>query len=348
MTNVAAAYEAGGIVRARTTATIASRFLAPVAEVHVRPGDRVARGARLVTLDARDLLASQTQAAASREAAASAAAAAEADVGAAEAAAGLARVTQQRIDALAGKRSATREELDRANADLAAAEARLAALRARLAASASARSAAEAAAEAAAVTLSHASLVAPFDGVVTARHVDPGSMAVPGTPLLVLDGTTGVEVEVHLDEARGAGVRVGQAVDVRVDAGFAEWRPAAVAEISRVDGSSHTFVVTVEVPGDADIRSGMFGRVRFAGRPRQALTVPSAAIVRRGQLTFVFALDGDLARLRSVRPGLESGGRAEVLAGLNDQAQVVLRPPDTMTDGTPVVVDTGLSGDAPR
>ena len=57
MTDVATAIDSGGVVQARTTATIAARILAPVREVRVSPGDRVRKGHTLVVLDGNDLAA---------------------------------------------------------------------------------------------------------------------------------------------------------------------------------------------------------------------------------------------------------------------------------------------------
>ena len=57
LTELASSVEAGGIVRARVTALIASRVMAPIIDVRVRVGDRVHRGDVLVTLDARDIRA---------------------------------------------------------------------------------------------------------------------------------------------------------------------------------------------------------------------------------------------------------------------------------------------------
>jgi len=74
--------------------------------------------------------------------------------------------------------------------------------------------------------------------------------------------------------------------------------------------------------------------VRFPAGPRTALTVPATAIVRQGQVTSVFVVDGDAARLRLVR--LRG---TEVLAGLADGEVVVVAPPPGLADGR--LVTTG-------
>ena len=61
-------FEAGGIVRARLSAAIASRILAPVIDVRVRPGDHVSQGAPLIALDAREMTAVRDRARATESA----------------------------------------------------------------------------------------------------------------------------------------------------------------------------------------------------------------------------------------------------------------------------------------
>lgn len=333
--------EAGGVVRARTTALIASRVMAPVFAVHAAAGDRVRRGAALVTLDARELTSRAAGATASLTAAVEGAKAAATDATAAEAALTLARATHARIRDLHASRSATPQELDQATSALESAEAHVASARARAVAAAAARDAATSAADAAAVGVSYAVLTAPFDGVVTARSADPGSMAVPGAPLLIVEDTGALRLDVELDDTRAAGLGIGRTVDVRLDGPDAAWRQATVAEIGRSDPASHTFVARLALPPDMTARPGAFGRVRVAGAPRRVLSVASASLVRRGQLTFVFTVVDGAARLRPVVPGLVVNGRTEVLAGVTAGDLVVTAPPPALTDGARVTVTAG-------
>jgi multidrug efflux pump subunit AcrA (membrane-fusion protein) len=113
--------EAGGLVQATLTATVASRLLADVRTVHVVAGEPVRRGQALVTLDARDLASAHAQAIASVAAVTQSRAAAEAERAAAEAALVLADATHGRIAGLHEKRAATTHELDQSRAALTAA-----------------------------------------------------------------------------------------------------------------------------------------------------------------------------------------------------------------------------------
>ena len=335
--------EAGGIVRARSTAVIAGRVMAPIVDVLVRPGDRVRRGAPLVRLDAREITAAGARASAALEAAGQSADAAAADTRAAEAGLRLARLTHDRVATLHAKRSATAQELDQATASLSTADAQLAGAVARSAAAAAARDEAQAAMQGARIAASYTVLTAPFDALVAERHVDPGTMATPGAPLLTLEDATAFRLEVRLDEARAAQVAVGQTAEVSLGETAARievWIPGRIVEVARLDAASHGFVVKIDLTGAAAVRSGQFGRARFSGPARRMLTVPAAALLRRGQLTFVFAVDADgIARLRPVSVGAAAGDRVELLAGAHEGDRVVTSPPASLLDGSRVAGD---------
>src|SRR5262249_30626226 len=151
VSDVPSSVEAGGVVRARLTASIASRVMAPIVAVHVSPGDSVRRGDALVTLDARERTANHTRAAAALTSAVEVARAAESDIRSAEATVALARKTFDRTRTLADRRSATAQELDQATSSMESAEAQLRSGRARAAAAVAARDAAQASVDAAAV-----------------------------------------------------------------------------------------------------------------------------------------------------------------------------------------------------
>lgn len=333
-------YEAGGVVRARQVAVVSSRFVSPVAEVRVKAGDRVTRGQILIHLDAREVGAQATRASAAASGMRLSLEAAQAERRSAESAAVLARATHTRVKGLLEKNSATAQELDQAVAVLAGAEARLAGAIARAAEAEAGVAAAKAGEEVAAVTASYAVLTAPFDGLVSSRQVDPGSMAAPGMPLLIVEDTSAYRLEVRVDESRAHLVAPGTAAEVRIDRSSTEddgWAPANVAEVASVDPAQHSFVVKLDLPKSAGLRSGVFGRARVMGPSERVLAVPAAAVVRRGQLTLAFVVDADgAARLRMLSPGRESQGRIEVLAGLKEGDRVVLTPPDAIADGTPI------------
>jgi len=342
--DLAAPFEAGGVIRAQRVAVIVSRIMADVRAVPVRAGDRVRAGQALVLLDGRELKAHQTRASASQAAVTQSTALAEADRQAAEAALALARLTHQRIADLKAKNSATQGELDEAVANLRGAEARMRVAEARVAESRASIESAAAGASAAEVAASYATLTAPFDGVVTEKRVDPGNMASPGQPLVTVEDDRTFRLEVRLDESRAAFVHAGDQVGVRLDGGSAQVT-GRVAEVQRVLDAGHDFLVKIDVPDGTSLRSGMYGRAVFRGAARRALAVPESAVVRRGQLASVFVVDADSrARLRLVNASEAIDGRVEIRAGVLAGERVVLAPPPALVDGSPVNVGPAGAG----
>jgi RND family efflux transporter MFP subunit len=329
--------EAGGVVVSRETATISSRVVAPIARVLVRAGDRVKRGQTLVVLDAASLGAEAARAAGASLAADHASRAAASDLQAADAAVALATTTHTRIAALHSTRSATTQELDQAQAALTTAESRRAAAAARIAEAQAGTDAARAAGRVAAILAGYATLSAPFDGIVTNRLADPGSLAAPGAPLIVVEDTSSFRLEIRIDAARAPLVRLNQTLAVRLDgAADAPWLDGRVIEISRIDPNAHSFAVKVALPATAGVRSGLFGRAKLAGATRRVLSVPAAAVLERGQLSYVFVATHGVARLRAISPGGSSEGRTEILDGLIAGESVIVSPPESLRDGAAI------------
>lgn len=325
-------FEAGGIVQARATATLMARIPAPVREVRAVPGDRVRAGQVLIVLDGRDLAAQAHRARAEGASADQDVIAAAAERQAAEAARALARATHARIAGLQSKRSATPQELDDATGALQAAEARAAGAEARVQAAVSRVEGARAASDAAETIEAFSRIAAPFDGVVTEKMVEPGNMAAPGIALLRVEDTRRFRLDVRVDESRIRRVSPGTPVAISLDGGSdhaARVVDGTVTEVGRaVDASGRSFLVKIELPDDRGLRSGMFGRARFSSQPRRALTVPEAALVRRGQVSSVFVVETGVARVRLVNVR-----GTEVLAGLSDGDVVIVTPPPALTDG---------------
>jgi multidrug resistance efflux pump len=333
MTDVATPVEAGGVVQARTTATIAARILAPIREVRVSPGDQVRAGQILIVLDADDLAAGARAGRLAALAAEQGTRAAAAELQVAEAGLALARASHDRIAGLHARRSATAQELDDAIATLRSADARVAGAAARALQAGSAVESARATANQASTTASFTRIAAPFDGMITQKMLEPGNMASPGMPLLRLEDTRGFHLEVRVDESRIGQIRNGDCVPVFLGTATTSTL-STVVEVSRaVEADARAFLVKLALPDARGVRSGEFGKARFSGTPRRSLTVPSSAIVRRGQLTSVFVVDNGLARMRLV-----SLSQSEVLAGLTESEVVILSPPAGVTDGRRVSV----------
>jgi len=327
-------YEATGTVRARTAATLSSKVMGYVQEVHVRVGDRVREGQPLVTLDARDLETGVRRADAARAEIESAIPEAESGMAAAKAQLELAQATYKRIDELARKKSVSNQELDEASARLKAAQAANDMARARRAQLDAKMAQVGEERQAAAIMRGYAQINAPFAGVVTARSVEPGNLAAPGAPLLTLEREGAYRLEAAVEESKLPAVRAGQSVDVALEA-LDRTIPARVSEVvPAVDASSRAYTVKIDLPALAQVRSGMFGRALFPLGKRQVLAVPAGAVVERGQLQAVYVVEEGAAHTRLVT----LGAKGEVLSGLAAGEKVVVPVPASLNDGAKVEV----------
>lgn len=328
-----AVYEAAGTVRARTAGSISSRVMGYVQNVSAQVGDRVREGQVLVTLDARELESAVRGAEAGRSEVQSAIPEAESAVAGAKASLDLARATFGRMEDLYAKKSISNQEFDEASARLKGAQANHEMARAKRAQLDSKLAQAGQGVRSATIMQDYSSITAPFSGVVVARSIEPGNLATPGAPLLTIEKDGNFRLEVSVDESRLPSVRMGQAVEVTLEA-LARKLNARVSEIVPVvDAASRSYVVKLDLPAIPQLRSGMFGRAYFALGSRKVLVAPAAAFVERGQLQSVFVVEDGAARTRLVTAGRRSKESVEILSGLNAGEKIITPVPAGLQDG---------------
>jgi RND family efflux transporter MFP subunit len=330
-------YEATGTVRARSSTVISAKWMGYVREVKVQIGDRVREGQLLVVLDARDLDATSSRAAAAREEVRNAIPEAESAIASAKANLDLAQSTFRRINELYGKKSVSDQELDEASARVKAAQAAFDIARAKRSQIDSRLATAEEEVRSTQVTRSYAELASPVAGIVVAKSVDPGNLAVPGTPLLTIE-RDGYRLEASIEESRLATIRVGQPVSVTL-AGAGPAFGARVSEIDpNVDAASHTYIAKIDLPSSPAVRSGVFGRARFDSGSRSILAIPAGAVTIRGQLQSVLVAEDGIARVRLITTGAIVKDQVEVLTGLGAGEKVIYPVPQGLSDGARVEV----------
>jgi RND family efflux transporter MFP subunit len=194
---------------------------------------------------------------------------------------------------------------------------------------------AQAGLQSASVMLGYSTLSAPISGVVTARFVDPGSMATPGVPILVVADDSQYRLEATVPEKLANALHVGMSTQVRLDSLQAEWHVPVVQMIPASDPASHTLRVKARLPRDQRVHSGLFGRLIFATGQRQAILVPDAAVWREGSLAGVFVVADGKAQLRMVQLGARQDGTVEVNSGL-DGGETIAATTTGLTDGAAV------------
>ncbi|MGA1997003.1 MAG: efflux RND transporter periplasmic adaptor subunit [Bryobacteraceae bacterium] len=331
-------YEATGTVKARASAVIAAKLMGYVREVKVQAGDQVREGQSLVTLDTRDLDVSSRRAEAARDEVRTAVPEADSAVAAAKANLDLAQVTFGRIQDLFQKKSISNQELDEASARLKAAQAAYDMARARRSQWNAKLAQADQEVRSTEVTRSYADLLAPFAGIVVSKSIEPGSLAVPGEPLLTIERGGSYRLEAAVDEDHLAAIRIGQPVSVTLDSSDRTLHARVSEIVPAVDAASRAYTVKIDLPAVPAIRSGVFGRAAFQLGSRPVLAIPAEAVTERGQLQSVLVADNGVARTRLITAGLKVEDRVEVLSGLSAGEKVIFPVPRGLADGDRVEV----------
>ncbi len=217
------------------------------------------------------------------------------------------------------------------------------------------RRSAEAAVREAQSLQNYTRVTAPFAGVITRKLIQLGDLALPGTPLLEIEGTTDLRAEVDVPASLpipplGSGLRVvfptgdttGTLTEISPAADpLARTRHAKItlpATAASAAAANSATASTYDAKTAA--RSGDFVRVLWpAGESAAALTVPTEAVSPFGQMERVFVLTEGRAQLRLIKTaGAAAPGRLLVSAGLEANETVILAPPASLRDGQPVEV----------
>ncbi len=187
--------------------------------------------------------------------------------------------------------------------------------------------------------------VAPFTGVIQEVHVEVGDTVQPGQPLLDFSESGALVVEADLPVRLSRTLRPGQALDVSVNG-----EHTLKAPVSRIhpvaDPRQNTVRIELTLPPAADATPGEYVEIRVpdqAARLPAQLTIPRSAVVFKGGLPLVYAVDREgKARLRVVRLGNSPDGRTQVvLSGVNEGDLLIDAPPPGLRAGTQVMAPAG-------
>lgn len=294
-------YVSEAIVEAAQQSTVAAQIAGRIVAINFDAGDYVQKGQVLVRIDA-------TQAA-------QAVAGSQAQVAQAQATLHNARAHYERTQALFAQKFVSQAALDKALAEYKAAQAQA--------------QASQAGAGVAATTKSFSTIVAPYSGVVAARHVELGEMASPGKPLMTGFDPKDLRVVADIPQVKVAAVSRSPRAQIEFPA-LNKWvKPVAMSVLPAADAKTHTVRVRLDLPSDLrDVFPGMFARVHFITGSAKKLLLPSSAIVRRSELVAVYVVGkNNQVQLRQVRLGNPTGqNEIEILAGLVPGEVVAIEP----------------------
>ena len=182
--------------------------------------------------------------------------------------------------------------------------------------------------------LGYTAVTAPFDGRVTRKLAEVGDLASPGRPIAEMEDGATPRLEADVPESLMGTVKPGDSLGIlagtnRLNAVVAEVAPAA-------DASSRTFLVKLDLPAGAPLRTGQFARVLVPAGRQTVLVVPAESVVRRGQLEYVLVVRDGKAALRLIRTGRAVEGGVTVLSGLDAGETIAVAAAATLADGQPV------------
>ena len=189
------------------------------------------------------------------------------------------------------------------------------------------------------VNRSFCEIRAPLSGKVRSKFLDPGSLAVAGTPLFVIESeTAGYLIETDVDEDTLQFLSVGTALKVRATAknGQGQESEGTVAQvIPFIDQTVRKYHIKVA----ADDRrlflvAGAYVKVLVPEGIKRVLIVPNSAIISKGQLTGVYAIDEQqVLRFRIVKTGEQTGDQWEIISGLNDGDVILAVADESVHEG---------------
>jgi membrane fusion protein, multidrug efflux system len=190
--------------------------------------------------------------------------------------------------------------------------------------------------------LSYTRITAPFSGYITKRYLDAGALVSPGnSTLFTLMDLDSVKVIVNVLEKDLPRLPQVKKATVTVDALPGKEFNGIVARSSEaIDLSTRTLAVEVDVPNTTrELKPGMFAEVTLIVSERQdALTLPTAAVLKDDSGSYVFASEDNKARQIRVTAGGEQDSRTEIISGLEGNEDIITTGQQFVKDGGQIIV----------
>jgi RND family efflux transporter MFP subunit len=189
-------------------------------------------------------------------------------------------------------------------------------------------------------------VTAPFDGVITSRQIDTGSLvtadSATGTPLFSIARTNTLRVQVYVPQDGALAIKDGSQAEVTVpEIPDRTFHGRVARNANALQAGTRTLLTEVDIDNaDGALHPGLYCTVRVAApRTQPVMIVPAEAVIfdDRG-LSVAVAADGK-AHLRHIELAADNGADVEARQGLSAGDRVILNPPIGITDGMPINVD---------
>ena len=186
--------------------------------------------------------------------------------------------------------------------------------------------------------LSDGSVYAPFDGVITDKLQEVGSIVGGGAPIVHLAKTTAMKLTLSIPDSAAASFGMGKEAEVMVDGLSGRTFMGSITRIlPEADTNSKKLLVEITIDnGDNTLKIGMFARAAFALSANKGLVIPMSAVQNRYGTTSVFVVQDGKAEECDIVLGRTEGDSALVTSGLTEGEQVITSGVRFLTSGTPV------------
>lgn len=320
-----------------------------VKEIYVDVGSRVKKGQTLAVLEVPELRDELEQMAASLRQSEQQVAQAQHEVNRAQANQRVAHLTYTRLEGVMKTRPEliAQQDVDDARGKDEAAQAQVEAAQSGLAAAKEHVNAATANRARVQSMLEYTKITAPFDGVVTARYADTGAMLASGISsekqalsLVKLSQNGLLRLDIPIPEQDVPLVHPGKKVSVEVQALGRTFEGTVARFADTVDTSTRTMMTEVDVPNPTlKIVPGMYAYVSFPVQERNsALVVPVQAVSREGDTAMAYRINAaNKIEILPVTPGIQAGGRLEILSGLAEGDRVAIANMSQLRQGETVM-----------
>jgi RND family efflux transporter MFP subunit len=186
-------------------------------------------------------------------------------------------------------------------------------------------------------------VVAPFDGVITGRQIDVGSLvtadAASGSPLFSIERSDVLRVQIYVPQDASFGLKDGDSAEVSVPELPGRLFHGTVARNARsLQQQTRTLLTEVDVDNaDGTLTPGLYGIVHLKeARDQPVALVPSAAVIFDKSGLSAAVYENGHAHLRHLTLEADDGAQVEVRAGLNQGDKLILNPPIGVTEGLKV------------
>jgi RND family efflux transporter MFP subunit len=308
-----------GQVEAAETANISTRVMGYITKIQVKVGDTVQKGELLASISNDDMKAKKAQAEAQYTLAQSAFFNAEKDY--------------QRFTELYQQQSASDKELENITLQYNS-------TRAQVETAKQMRNEIDA-------MLAYTNLRAPYNGVITQKLMDVGSIAAPGMPILVMEQSSGFHIRATVTERDIDKIKNGTSVKIVVKSNGKEFtgKVSEISQSSHFTGGQYQIKIYISNSQQTGIYTGMYvnlfipvedSKEEDKGNP----LIPVTSVINRDQLTGIYTISNNqTALLRWVRLGKKIGNEVEVLSGLGADEKFITNANGKLYNGAKVIVN---------